>query len=104
MTSSTGFIVSLNRVQDPLKDPGWTAGTSRSGGECGRTGGAVGPCFSAGPALRRLHAFREFVQHVQEAVIPASLFCRLRPDLRHSRPDSQVGISSGKPLLLLAGV
>ena len=37
-----------------------------------------------------LHAFREFVQHVQEAVIPASLFCRLRPDFRHSRPDSQV--------------
>ena len=51
-----------------------------------------------------LHAFREFVQHVQEAVIPASLFCRVRPDFRHSRPDSQVGISSGKPLLLLAGV
>ena len=85
-------IVSLNRGFSPRKDPGWTAGTSRSGGECGRTGGTVGPCPIAGGAVFQcrtrasgLHAFREFVQHVQEAVIPASLFCRLRPDFRHSR-------------------
>ena len=44
---------SPNRVQDPLKDPGWTAGTSRSGGECGRTEGTVGPCPIGGGAVFR---------------------------------------------------
>ena len=59
---------------------GGARGAGRSGGEWGRTGGAVGPCPIGGGAMSSvpdprfgLHAFREFVQHVQDAVIPASL-------------------------------
>ena len=37
-------------------------------------------------------AFRELIQHVQDAVIPASLLSRVRPDFRHSRPDPQVPV------------
>ena len=39
-----------------------------------------------------LHGFRELIQHVQDAVIPASLLGRVRPDLRQTCPDTEVPV------------
>ena len=50
------------------------------------TGGRVGDLREPSPRFG-LHGFRELIQHVQDAVIPASLLGRVRPDLRQACPD-----------------